>query len=78
MQFRDDDISTSGLPRTINDLNDSYYADEKLSQKELFAIQNYNRYRIDYLNTAKNEADFEKRYLSLRAKANLVDFREFL
>lgn len=78
MTFLKKDISKAVLPTSINDLNDRYYDGEQMSQDELRAIKNYNLARIDYLNAAEDEADFEKRYLLMQAKANLADYREFL
>ena len=72
------DISSLVFPISINDLNDRYFDGEPLSKEELMAITNYNKYRIAYLNSAKDNAEFDKRYLELQAKANLADYKEFL
>jgi hypothetical protein len=66
------------FPVSINDLRDKYYDGDNLTEEELLAIQNFDKYRIDYLNSSKDEDEFDKRYLELQAKANLSDFRDFL
>ena len=66
------------FPTSINDLRDKYYDGKALSPDELLAIQNYDKYRIDYLNSSEDEETFEKRYIELQAKANLASYREFL
>lgn len=67
-----------GLPVSINDIRDKYFEDIPLSEEEKRALRNYDRYRMDYLNSAPNEEVFEKRYLELQAKANLSSYTEFL
>ena len=49
-----------------------------LSEDELLAIKNFDKYRIDYLNSSETEDQFDKRYLELQAKANLSDFIDFV
>tara|TARA_B100000809_G_C15119036_1_gene523553 strand:- start:499 stop:732 length:234 start_codon:yes stop_codon:yes gene_type:complete len=68
----------SYFPTSINDLRDKYYDGLELTIEEQGAIQNYDRLRIEYLNSSKNEEEFDKRYLELQAKANLSSFKDFL
>jgi hypothetical protein len=68
----------SGLPVSINDIRDKYFDDLPLSQEEDLALKNFDKYRMEYLNSAPNEEVFEKRYLELQAKANLSSYTEFL
>jgi hypothetical protein len=63
---------------SINDLREKYYDGKELSDDELLAIQNFDKYRIDYLNSSDTEDQFDKRYLELQAKANLSSFTDFL
>ncbi len=72
------DIKKEFFPVSINDLRDKYYDGEHLTEEELLAIQNFDKYRIDYLNSSKDEEEFDKRYIELQAKANLADYKEFL
>jgi hypothetical protein len=72
------DSKSGFFPISINDLRDKYYDGKELSDSELLAIQNFDKYRIDYLNSSATEDQFDKRYLELQAKANLSDFKDFL
>ena len=69
---------TGYFPTSINDLRDKYYDGVELSEDELLATQNFDKYRIEYLNSSVNEEEFDKRYLELQAKANLASFKDFL
>ncbi|MGV6860744.1 MAG: hypothetical protein ACWA41_03180 [Putridiphycobacter sp.] len=71
-------VKKSYFPISINDLRDKYYDGEQLTEDQLLAIQNFDKYRIDYLNASEDEEEFDKRYLELQAKANLADYKEFL
>jgi hypothetical protein len=66
------------FPTSINDLRDKYYDGTELSADELLAIQNFDKYRIEYLNSSEDENEFDKRYLELQAKANLASYKEFI
>jgi len=68
----------SGLPVSINDVRDKYFENVRLSEQEKIALKNFDRYRMEYLNSAPNEEVFEKRYLEIQAKANLSAFTDFL
>jgi len=72
------DSKTGFFPTSINDLREKYYDGKDLSEDELLAIQNFDKYRIDYLNSSESEEQFDKRYLELQAKANLSSFNDFL
>jgi hypothetical protein len=77
-EISDKNTKKEFFPVSINDLRDKYYDGDNLTEEELLAIQNFDKYRIDYLNSSKDEDEFDKRYLELQAKANLSDFRDFL
>ena len=66
------------FPVSINDLKDRYFDGEQLEANELKAIMNYDAQRLQYLNAAVNDRDFEKRYLEMQAKANLAPFQDFI
>ena len=66
------------FPTSINDLRDKYYDGTELSADELLAIQNFDKYRIEYLNSSPTESEFDKRYLELQAKANLENYKDFI
>jgi len=78
MSFENKTFSKNLFPISINDLRDKYYDGENLTDEELLAIQNYDAYRIEYLNAAENEDDFDKRYRELQIKANLNSYKDFL
>jgi hypothetical protein len=63
---------------SINDLRDREFAGQKLSMDEKTALDNFDRYRIQYLNSSSSEDEFSKRYLEMQVKANLSPFLEFL
>ena len=67
-----------GLPISINDIRDQYFSGASLSKEELNALFNYDKFRLAHLNAAENEQEFERRYMSLQAKANLSSYKEFL
>lgn len=76
--FKSVDSKNSYFPTSISDLKDKYYDNAKLSDEELLAIKNFDKYRIAYLNDSETEAEFDKRYLELQAKANLVNYLDFI
>lgn len=62
----------------INDLREKYYNNIPLATDELRALTKFDELRIEYLNNAQNEEEFQRRYLEMQAKANLSPFTEFL
>ncbi len=72
------DTKIALLPITINDLKDRYFEGRKLTQEELLSIQNYDRFRLEYLSSAGDGKEFDSRYLELQAKANLSPYTDFL
>jgi hypothetical protein len=71
-------VKNSVLPVTINDLREKDFSGHTISAEEKEALENYDQYRIDYLNASETEEEFHKRYFELQAKANLAPFTEFL
>lgn len=72
------DTKIALLSITINDLKDRYFEGQKLTQEELLAIQNYDKFRLEYLSSATDGKEFDRRYLELQAKANLSPYTDFL
>ncbi len=72
--------SASGgeLPVTISDLREKEFGNKELTEEEARALENFDRYRLQYLKAAHSEKDFHQRYMRLQAKANLNSYREFL
>ena len=72
------DIKYHSFTISINDLKDKYYDGIQLTSEEFKALQNYDTYRLRYLNEAASEKEFDERYMELQAKANLAPYDEFL
>lgn len=67
-----------GLVVTINDLRDKEFSGIKLSAEEKFALSNFDKYRINLLNSQSEEDKFHYQYRQLQAIANLSNWQEFL
>ena len=62
----------------INDLRDKEYRNENLSDEEMQALLNFDRFRLSELNKVKNDFDFNARFCELQIMANIADYKEFL
>lgn len=69
---------STGLAISINDLRDKEFSGVKLSAEEKFALSNFDKYRINVLNSQEDEAKFHQHYRQLQVIANLSDWKEFL
>lgn len=69
---------TTGLVISINDIRDKEFSGIKLTAEEKFALSNFDRYRINILNSQTDEEKFHYQYRQLQVIANLSDWREFL
>lgn len=69
---------TTGLVVSINDLRDKEFSGIKLTAEERFALSNFDKYRINVLNSQTDEEKFHYQYRQLQVIANLSDWREFL
>lgn len=67
-----------GIVVTINDLRDKEFSGIKLSAEEKFALSNFDKYRINLLNSQSEEDKFHHQYRQLQAIANLSSWHEFL
>jgi len=63
---------------SINDLRDLEYKGIELTPQQRLALKNFDRYRINQLNSQTTEQKFHKKYLQLQVMANLTPFEEFL
>lgn len=72
------DLKRGSNPITIADLKTKEFRDEKLSEEELQAILNFDRFRLSELNKIKNSSEFNSRYAELQIMENLADYKEFL
>lgn len=71
-------LNISLFPISINDLKDRLYAGEAMTLDEKIAIINYDKLRLDYLDSADNEEEFNRRYMELQVRANLSPYSDFL
>ncbi|TAL57885.1 MAG: hypothetical protein EPN85_13010 [Bacteroidetes bacterium] len=62
----------------INDLRDKEFQNEKLTDEEIQALLNFDRFRLTELNKVKGDFDFNARYCELQIMANIADYKEFL
>ena len=68
----------TGLVTSINDLRDKELSGVKLNHEEKAALSNFDRYRINILNSEENEEAFHHKYKQLQVIANLSNWRHFL
>jgi hypothetical protein len=69
---------STGLVVSINDLRDKEFSGAKLTNEEKAALSNFDRYRINVLNSQTDEQNFHYKYRQLQVIANLSDWHEFL
>ncbi len=69
---------STGIATSINDLRDKEFSGVKLSAEEKFALSNFDKYRINVLNSQEDEEKFHYHYRQLQVIANLSDWKEFL
>ena len=62
----------------INDLRDKEFSNQKMTEEEMQALLNFDRFRLSELSKLKNALDFNARYCELQIMANLADYKEFL
>ena len=63
---------------SINDLREKLFDNEPITPEEEKAIENFDKYRLSKLSEVKNDSEFERTYLLIRAQANVLDYHEFL
>lgn len=63
---------------SINDLRDREFNGDSLTQEEITALKNFDRYRIEQLNGISDDKEFHERYRQLQVMANLGDWKDFL
>jgi hypothetical protein len=69
---------SAGLVTSINDLRDKEFSGIRLTAEEKFALSNFDKYRINILNSQEDEEKFHNQYRQLQVIANLTDWKEFL
>ncbi|MFH1319927.1 MAG: hypothetical protein ABII90_04645 [Bacteroidota bacterium] len=63
---------------SINDLREKEEEGLHLTEEQWLALRNYEKYRINELNNAKDEENFHKKYEFLQVLANLRPYQDFL
>lgn len=66
------------MAASINDLRDKEFSGARLNPDERAALSNFDRYRLNVLNSETNEEVFHYKYRQLQVIANLSDWKEFL
>ncbi len=67
-----------GGAESINDLRDKEFSGKTLTAEEKFALANFDKYRLNILNSQENEEQFHLHYRQIQVISNLGDWREFL
>jgi hypothetical protein len=70
--------SRLNLPVSIDDLRDKEFAGKSLTKEEKRALENFDQFRVEYLEKAEDDEDFQRRYFQLRSWANLNSYEDFL
>ena len=67
-----------GGAESINDLRDKEFSGKALTAEEKYALANFDKYRINILNSQEDEVQFHLQYRQIQVISNLGDWREFL
>lgn len=67
-----------GGAESINDLRDKEFSGKALTAEEKYALANFDKYRINILNSQEDEVQFHIQYRQIQVISNLGDWREFL
>jgi sigma54-dependent transcription regulator len=71
-------IETKIAVITVNDLNDKLFEGENLSKEELYAIANFEKFRLEKLNGVSSDFEFKLMYHKIQVMANLSPYTIFL
>lgn len=71
-------IDTKIAVITVNDLNDKLFEGENLSNDELLAISNFEKFRLEKLNGVTSDLEFKLIYHKIQVMANLSPYTIFL
>jgi hypothetical protein len=67
-----------GGAESINDLRDKEFSGKSLTAEEKYALANFDKYRLNILNSQEDETQFHLHYRQIQVISNLGDWREFL
>lgn len=62
----------------ISNLREKEFRNEKLTEEEMQAILNFDRFKLSELNNVTSDFDFNARFCELQMIANVADYKEFL
>jgi hypothetical protein len=67
-----------GGAESINDLRDKEFSGKTLTAEEKYALANFDKYRLNILNSQEDEEQFHLNYRQIQVISNLGDWREFI
>ena len=67
-----------GGAESINDIRDKEFSGKTLTAEEKYALANFDKYRLNILNSQENEEQFHLNYRQIQVISNLGDWREFI
>lgn len=67
-----------GGAESINDLRDKEFSGKALTAEEKYALANFDKYRLNILNSQSDEEQFHLHYRQIQVISNLGDWREFI
>lgn len=67
-----------GGVESINDLRDKEFSGKILTAEEKYALANFDKYRLNILNSQEDDEQFHLHYRQIQVISNLGDWREFI
>ncbi len=67
-----------GGAESINDLRDKEFSGKTLTAEEKYALANFDKYRLNILNSQQDDEQFHLHYRQIQVISNLGDWREFI
>jgi hypothetical protein len=67
-----------GGAESINDLRDKEFSGKTLTAEEKYALANFDKYRLNILNSQEDDEQFHLHYRQIQVISNLGDWREFI
>jgi hypothetical protein len=67
-----------GGTESINDLRDKEFSGKTLTAEEKYALANFDKYRLNILNSQEDDEQFHLHYRQIQVISNLGDWREFI
>ncbi len=67
-----------GGVESINDLRDKEFSGKTLTAEEKYALANFDKYRLNILNSQEDDEQFHLHYRQIQVISNLGDWREFI